>query len=241
MDRDPTVTTPRLSLTFRKLTAPTPLPSKTPVPPVAPPTSHQATAPHFRTRQSRVLLLHDSIIQDAPERVFEQVPGLTCIKRSNYQLADIFDFESEFRHSNTVAISCGINDLGRYGKTAGVLADAVCPDLVRCCRKYSKTNFIFTSLTLTRDKNWLNTEVKRFNDIMFYLARDIPNLFYFDSHGLICNFVHPDFVWDRNDRNGIHLVLDVRRLVTRELVNCIGRLEGSHVPHHRNCEWLYHV
>ncbi len=70
MDRDPTVTTPRLSLTFRKLTAPTPLPSKTPVPPIAPPTSHQATAPHFRTRQSRVLLLHDSIIHDAPERVF---------------------------------------------------------------------------------------------------------------------------------------------------------------------------
>ena len=163
------------------------------------------------------------------------------MKRLNYQLSDIFKFEREFRHSKTVAISCGINDLARYGKAARTLADIVCPDLVRCCQQYSMTNFIFTSLTLVRDKSWLNAELLRFNQIMQDLARDIPNLYNFDSHGLICREVHPDRVWDRQDRNGIHLVLDVRRLVTRELVNCVGRLTGSHLPHHRNCAWLYYV
>ncbi len=236
IDRDPTVKKPRLSLTFRKLQTPALPPPKTPVPPVAPPSSQRIPLQH-----SRVLLIHDSIIQDAPDRVFEHVPGHTCVKRLNYQLADVFNFEPEFEHAKTVTISCGINDLARYGKTASMLADTVCPDLIRCCRKYSRTNFIFTSLTLARDKSWLNTEVLKFNQIMQDLARNIPNLLYYDSHGLICRHVHPDRVWDMNDRNGIHLVFDVRKLVTRELVNCVGRLAGSKVPHHRNCEWLYYV
>ena len=236
IDRDPTVHTPRLSLTFRKLLAQTkPLPKPPAVPPVAPPPSSHLTSSQPYSRQSRVLLIHDSIIQDAPERVFEHVPGQTCLKRLNYQLSDIFQFESEFNYARTVAISCGTNDLARFGKTARTLADTVCPDLVRCCRQYIRTNFIFTSLTLTRDKSWLNAEVLRFNHIMQDLARDIPNLYYYDSHGLICREVDPDRVWDRHDRNGI------RRLVTRGLVNCVGKLTGSHLPHHRNCEWLYYV
>ncbi len=241
---DPTVKTPRISLTFRKLIAPTkPLP-KPPAPPVAPPPpSHHAPSsrPRPHSRQSRILLIHDSLIQDAPERAFEHIPGQTCVKRLNYKLSDVFQFETEFRHASTVALSCGVNDLARYGNTASFLADIVCPDLVRCCQRYNNTNFIFTSLTLVRDKNWLNSEILRFNRIMLDLARDIPNLFYYDCHGLICREVHPDWVWDTHDRNGIHLTLGVRRLVTRELVNCVGRLSNSHLPHHRNCEWLYCV
>ncbi len=242
IDRDPTVKTPRISLTFRKLLTPPQPPAKSPVPPIAPPPPlpHAPfSQPH--TRQSRTLLIHDSLIQDAPERVFERIPGQTCVKRLNYKLSDVFKFETEFKHASTVALHCGINDLARYGKTASSLADTVCPDLVRCCKQYNRTNFIFTSLTLARDKDWLNSEVLKFNRIMQDLARDIPNLYYYDSHGLICREVHPDWVWDRHDRNGIHFTLDVRRLVTRELVNCVGRLSNSHLLHHRNCEWLYFV
>ena len=70
------------------------------------------------TRRSRVLLVQDSMYHDTPESLFEQVPGYTCVKRVNYELANLFGFEPEFKYSKAVVISGGINDLARYGKTA---------------------------------------------------------------------------------------------------------------------------
>ena len=108
--------------------------------------------------------------------------------------------EAEFENAKNVVFSCGINDLARYGKTANSLADSFCPRLIDCCQKYKNTNFVFSSLTLTRDK-WLNDEINRFNWIMVDLARDIPNLSFFNSHGLI-KLINPDIVWERDDRHG---------------------------------------
>ena len=94
-----------------------------------------------------------------------------------------------------------------------------------------------------KSNGWLNAEIKRFNIIMHNLAAVvIPNLCFYDTHALIrrANF-NFDWFWDRNDRNGIHLVFDVRRAIVRGLVNCVGMLAGSYIQHHRNCEWLYYA
>ncbi|MCP4262086.1 MAG: alpha-ketoglutarate-dependent dioxygenase AlkB [Planctomycetes bacterium] len=241
IDRDPSINRPRISLTFRKLVTPTPTPKSgsIPVPPVAPP-SQQATLPQTHTRHSRVLLIHDSMFQDTPERAFEHVPGFTCVKRPNYQLANMFKFESEFRHAKTVIISCGVNDLSRYGETAKSLADTVCPRLVECCNKFKGVNFVFTSITNSRGNRWLNDEIFRFNSILHDLARGLQNLMFFDAHGMISR-AGPKAAYDSNDRNGIHLSLEVRKLVTRGLASCVGKLAGSHLLYHRNFEWLYYI
>ena len=171
--------------------------------------------------------------------MFDRVPGHTCVKRLNYQLADAFNFESDFEHAETVIFSCGVNDLARYGQTAYSLADIVCPRLVSCCKRYKNTNFVFSSLTFTRDR-WLNDEIDRFNLILRDLARDIPNLAFFDAHGLVSQ-LRAFTVWEREDRHGIHLCFDVMRAVARGLVNCVGKLAGSYLRHHKNYEWLYYA
>ena len=239
IDRDPLTKLPRISLTLRKLQQPQPpaQPEQRPqIPPVAPPKQAQQNFP--TPRHSRVLFIHDSIHRDTTEGLFDQIPGHSCVKRVNYQLADALAFESEFKHAKSVVISCGINDLARYGKSARSLADIFCPRFIDTVRRNKATEFVFCSLTLTRNK-WLNDEITEFNHIMFDLARDIPNLSYFDADRLIRR-LDPYTVWERNDRHGIHLSFDVRRIVAQQLVNCVGKLAGSQIRHHRNCEWLFH-
>ena len=63
-----------------------------------------------------------------------------------------------------------------------VLADLVCRKLEACCRKYSDTNFVFNSITHTKGKDWLNREIKIFNDYMYDLSRRLPNLSFFSIH-----------------------------------------------------------
>ena len=184
------------------------------------------------------MFIHDSIHRDTPEGLFDQIPGYSCVKRLNYQLADAPSYDPEFQHAKTVIISCGINDLARYGKSARSLADVFCPRFADCLRKNRNTEFIFCSLTLTRDK-WLNDEIIYFNRTMSNLACNIPNLSYFDADGLLRR-LDPHTVWERNDRHDIHLCFDVRKTVAQELVNCVGKLTGSQVLRHRNCDWLYY-
>ena len=241
IDRDSSITTPRVSLTFRKLCNPAPIVRST-IPPVAPPKTRQT--PPSQPRTSRVLFLHDSIHSTCPEKIFESVPGHTCVKKTNYQLTNIFGFEPEFKHARSVIISCGVNDLARYGKTAHSLADLTCNRLAKCCRDNPNTNFIFNSITLTKNNGWLNKEIDQFNMIMYDLSRNVPNLVFFDSHALILNMVENEPsapVWSRIDSNGIKFDLGVLKMVTRELVNTIGYLSGSHDPRFRSCRWLYNT
>lgn len=97
---------------------------------------------------------------------------------------------------------------------------------------------MFCAISMTKC-NWLNAEIDAFNIIMLNLAKDIPNLSFFDAHAVIKR-VDSYYVWDRNDRHGIHLYHEVQRVVAHELVNCVGKLCGSEQRRHRNCEWLYH-
>jgi len=237
IDRDIAVRNPRISLTFRKLKQPESCTEPAPqtlhrIPPVAPPAQNSSS----QSRHSRVLFIHDSIHRDTPEWLFDQIPGHRCQKRLNYQLTD--SLNHDIKHAKTVIISCGINDLSRYGKSAKSLADNFCPRLVESCKSNESTQFVFCALSSTKI-SWLNREIDDFNLCMVNLARVIPNLTFYDAHAVIKR-VHSYYVWDRNDRHGIHLHHDVRRAVAYELVNCVGKLCGSELPRHRNCAWLYH-
>ena len=235
LDKEPAVKEARVSFTIRHLT--TEVTGSTPnsrqIPPIIPPPT-QTTS-----RTARVMLVTDSIHKSTPEHVFEQVPGITCVKKECYQLCDIFEMEREFEHAKTVILSSGINDLSRYGKTAHTLADLVCPKLEKCCKKFSKTNFIFNSITHVKNNNWLNDEVNIFNDFMFELSQKVRNLTYFDSHGLIMN-MKPVYVWDRSERgNGVHLCYDVRRTIVKGMVTAVGKVTSAHPLKFRECRWLY--
>ena len=239
IERDSLIRKPRISLTLRKLKQPDPSALPVPVapsrvPPVAPPAQKQSST----SRHSRVLFIHDSIHRDTPEWLFDQIPGHRCQKRLNYQLVDSLEHQHEFKHSKAVVLSCGINDLARYGQSARSLADNFCPRFIDSCNNNKTTEFMFCALSMTKC-NWLNAEIDAFNIMMLNLAKDIPNLSFFDAHAVIKR-VNSYYVWDRNDRHGIHLYHEVQRVVAHELVNCVGKLCGFEQRRHRNCEWLYH-
>ena len=103
-------------------------------------------------------------------------------------------------------LSCGVNDLSQYGKSANTLTDLVCHKLDNVCRRHHNTNFIFKSITHSCDKALLNREIDTFNHYMYELSRRVPNLSFLDSHEMIKS-INPDIVWERSERsdNGIHL------------------------------------
>ena len=62
-----------------------------------------------------------------PENIFGQIQYHVCIKKMNYYLTDLFNFEPQFKHSNFVIISLGINDLStRKGGRAPFAGTAFC-------------------------------------------------------------------------------------------------------------------
>ena len=142
----------------------------------------------------------------------------------NYHLADIFNLESEFKYSDIVIISCGINDLARYGKRPEVPADLVTRRLKECCSKHRSTNFVFTSI-LSTAHDWLNEAIGRFNRYMLELAGQVTNLNFFDSHHVLLNssLSQP---WSkvpviRSGEDGVHITLEARKLVTTQLINAL--------------------
>ena len=225
---EPTIQEPRISFTFRYLLDPVP---RTPVPKIEQP-------PPVKPRMAmgskhRILFLTDSVLNSTPEYAFNRVKNHRCIKKKNYYLTDIFNYEPEFCYSKFVIISGGVNDLstnynGRPPMTAHTLADMVTDKLQKCCAKNSSTTFVFNSVVDTKH-DWLNREIDIFNDIIFKLSCTIPNLRFFDSHhALMRNDIskHVDKVLDREDRRGTHLTLSAKRLIGTELVNAIELLDG---------------
>lgn len=219
-------------------------------------------AENFGTNISKFLMLaHTSFFQItavmctyAPEYLFESIPNHTCVRKTNFKLSDIDNFSPEFGYTDVVIVSCGINDLSRYGHTANSLADCITHRFKQYSTRYPNTKFIINSLLRSRDYQWLNAEVELFNHYMFELSRSTRNMYYFDSHGLasrcsIRNFYVSGKRTDltesdmRNveNNNGIHITLDVRKLVVRELVNSVGYLSGCRTARFRSCGWLRHV
>ena len=209
---------PRVSFTFRQLCVDKP---KREIPRIARPNFTQG-----RDKCNRILLLTDSILQSCPTNIFSAIPNHKCIKKTNYQLCDIFKFDQEFHCTDIVVISAGVNDLSRHGHTAASLADIVCNGLKSCCSQYPRTKFVYNSILLTK-LGWLNTEITEFNKIMYGLCRSIPNLTFFNSHQLLRES-RLSYVVDPRG-NGVHVTLDAKKLVTRNLVDCLKQLVGFRV------------
>lgn len=222
--RDEKCKEPRVSFTFRQLIDP---PARTPIPPIKRPEPVKPWSRIVMGSHRKILLLTDSILQSTPEAIFNRIPEHLCIKKINYELKDVFNFEAEFRHSNFVILACGLNDLSRYGKTCHTLADLVTKRLSHCCDKYPDTTFIFCSLLRTRHQ-WLNDEIDQFNRIMMDLSITLPNLRFLDTQQALTDhrLTDPSSYIDMSDRHGTHLLLAARKIVTSQLVSAVELLLG---------------
>ena len=80
---------------------------------------------------------------------------------------------------------------------------------------------------LSKNHEWVNIEVEQFNRYMFEVSTEISNLYLFNSH-IILKHSGIQRVWVPRG-NGIHITLDARKLVIRELVNCVGSIARSRV------------
>ena len=238
--RDSSKTGSRVSFTFRHIVEP-PAADSSSIPAVhrpSTPVSEQSPA-------RRILFLTDSIHSRTPTFLFDNnVKNHVVVKKVNYQLTDVFNFHDEFAYTDQVIVSCGINDLSRYNHTANSLADIVCAKLKHFCARYPRTKFIFNSILLTTGSNchWLNPEVRLFNKYVFELSSVTPNLCYFDSDNLVKEAkVSQVYVPVSKGGNNTHITLEVKKLIVRELVSCVGMLAGCHGDRFRNCRWLRNV
>ena len=214
---------PRLSLTFRKLRQ---LQNPT-VPPISQPVSQ---TPHGTSslppNPKRLLLLSDSLHLSFPTYMFDQ-KSVVCIKKRlpNFCLSDLHLFEKEFHYTDYVFISCGVNDLSRYGWSAHKLF-AYFRDLVNSYQKrFPQTTFIFNSL-LTTDFGWLNSEILFLNDSVFKLSLSVnSNIWFFDSHQIALYKSRRGVqVLEKGTRraNGIHITYSISDDIRHAIARCIN-------------------
>ena len=237
---------PRISFGFRKLKPQASVPKRSPAPPITRPEDYRSPNSIPTGTHERCLLLTDSILSATPVSTFSRIANVRCIKKSNKRLVDVFNFEPEFGISNTVIISAGVNDMSCYGLTARTLADMVCERLRRTCKKYPKTKFMFNSVLSVHTKHdWLNREIEQFNGFMHELSLTIPNLAFFDSHAILMNDRISDRlggVIDLEDRRGVHITWQARKLVTDQLVLAVeftSCLSGGKRPTGRLRNWVW--
>ena len=252
IEYEPAVLDSRVSLTFRREHTPAPE-TRIPVPPISPNMNSD------KTGLKRVLFITDSVFKNTPEFVFENTgSGHSCVKRVNYQLADIDGFSPEFHHADIVLISCGINDLARYGKTANTLADIMESRFREYSVRFPQTKFIFNSLLRCRGYPWLNSQVRQFNAHMYELSNVFRNLCFFDSDKLVDTsglslkdiFISgrdragltERSMMDSQSNDGIHITLRCRKMVTEQMANAVGNLASwKGTRFQQGCEWLYNV
>ena len=237
---DTSVTSPRVSFTFRHMVDP---PSKTPAPPLA-----KSAPPKPRhSEKQKILFLTDSVLNSTPEYLFNKVRHHRCIKKRNYYFTDLADFEHDFKHSRIVVLSMGINDMstgseGRPQMSGDGLADWVSCKLRAYCNKYRNTTFVVNSVLHSRH-HWLNSEVDTFNCTIRRLAGTIPNLDFVDTHSVIMHdgiSSRLDFVLERSDPRGTHLTLAAKRLVAGALVQACHQLANgtAGLPSGRDMNWV---
>ena len=233
IDKEPHCKDPRVSFTFRKLnhpdtTAPT---RKSEIPP---PITLTPRSPPDHDKPKRILFLTDSNLVGCPPHIFNEIENHICVKKPNFKLVDIFKYEKEFSYSDYVVLNCGVNDLSRYDYTASSLADRVYKYIDHCCTKYPNTKFIFCSILSTRFES-LNNEISEFNRMIFDLSLRVANLWFFDSHYVLCTSNLKDILDPAG--NGIHITIAAKKLISRELVNCIGHVGGSRSARFRLWRW----
>lgn len=242
---DPLATIARISFTFRHLD---PSRQPSPSPPIPPIEQPKPVLPSIASgSHKRILFLTDSILSSTPSHLLNRIQGYRSVKKTNYELADIFGFEPEFQYSDMVVISCGLNDLSRYGKRAHVLADLVTRRFSDCCRRNPDTTFVFNSILLT-SYGWLNEEITEFNRIMFELSFQHSNMIFFDSHeALMRSQLIPGGVIERRKEyggNGCHLTFAAKRLVTSELISgltCLAHTRSDQTRPRKLQQWEWPI
>lgn len=159
-----------------------------------------------------------------PTHIFSRIENYRCVKKKNFELIDIFNYEPEFKYTDIVIMSCGVNDLARYGKRAHVLADLVAKRLAECCERNRDTTFIFNS-NLSTSHAWLNEAIEQFSHVMFRLSLEVPNLVYFDSHAVLKrNPISSGRSQEKviqHDGDGVHITREARRVITDQLVKAV--------------------
>ena len=79
-------------------------------------------------------------------------------------------------------------------------------------------------LNVHNKHGWLNREIDQFNRFMYDLSLTVPNLAFFDSHAVLMNdriSQRLGGVIDLEDRRGVHITWQARKLVTDQLVNAV--------------------
>ena len=249
IDADQDASGPRVSFTFRRLT---PEPQDTAqerrrVPPIQPP---KPVLPSIAWgSHKRILLLTDSVLLPTPTHIFNKLGDYRCIKKANFELINVLNFEDEFKYCDMVIFSCGVNDLSRYGKRAHVLADLITSRLSACLQRNEATTFIFNSI-LSTSHEWLNYDIEEVNRVMFELSAEHHNFLFFDSHAVLqrAHISAPSSRTPviRPDGDGVHITSGASRIVTRQLViaaNFVAHLRTGRDPSHaddselRNWTW----
>ena len=205
---------PRVSLTFRRYITSGPIVGH--FPPIGKPQPARKT----------VLFITDSIHRDFPYNSFPN--DFVFIKKVIYQLTQIDTIISECQYINIdyVFISCGINDISRYGFTARSLLRFITPTLHKLASQFPHTTFIFNSLLRTDISPWLNREVDEFNRGVFKLSRSLlnknRNFWFIDTHWIVANVNH--FVVDPRG-NGVHITHEAKVRISSVIRNCVVGLE----------------
>ena len=214
---------PRISFTFRKLD-----PLYKPVPPPTIPPIKEFVSTPCKPKPNRVLLITDSILSGFPVNLFDN-HDITCIKKIpvNKLLTNIDLFEGEFKYTDYVIISAGINDLSRYGHTGESLGSFISARVRKWCAKYPKTVFIFNSLLHT-NRSWLNYRVDLLNRIMFDLSAELYelNFWFLDTHAALVD-VNGRFPIIAPRGNGIHISYAACQYLSRTVVNSIEAYDAN--------------
>ena len=207
---------PRISFTFRKID-----PLYNPPPPPIIPVIKEFVSVAHEPKPKRVLLITDSILSGFPVNMFDS--NIICFKKSPVDrlLTNIDLFEHEFKYTDYVIISAGINDLSRYGNTGESLGSFISTRIEEWCAKYPKTVFIFNSLLHT-NREWLNCRVDVLNRIMFDLSVKLYelNFWFMDTHAALID-VSGRFPILAPRGNGVHISYAACQYLSRTVVNAI--------------------
>ena len=196
----------RISFTFRRI-----VPTR-PAPPIREPKSDNNS-----NGKKRILFLTDSLHVSFPTNLLN-TSDLTCVKKVEFQVANIGNYQNEFRYFDYVVISTGINDISRYNRTGHDLAAFMYNRLKSICINTPNTVFIFNSLLLTEYPE-INNSVDIFNKAMFDLSLDIydlENFWFYDSHNLLFGV---NTIQERG--NGIHITSTATNIIRQSIIKSI--------------------
>ena len=130
----------------------------------------------------------------------------------------MFDYEHKFKHSDVVIFACGINDLGRYGRSPAELADRILGLIRDVCTRHPNTTFVFSSLLSTKFQ-WLSAAAGQFNKMVFELSLKLENFVFYDAHVvLVDSGVH--VLAPTGD--GVHITSTARRVMTDRLIEALS-------------------